>query len=586
MNTETSQPKTKPAKPQGPTLFSMLKPYRGMIALLIGLAFIANLLNLLIPKVIAKSIDAYTTGSFVLQHIVVELGIISFVIFLFTYLQSVVQTYASERVAKDLRTQMIGNISREQYSFIQKAQPSTLLTNLTADIDSIKMFVSQAIVSIISSLVMIVGTAILLLTINWKLALVVLTIIPLIGITFGIIFSKVKVLFLKSREVIDGLNKTINESILGAALIRIVNGQNREHAKFGAINIEARDTGMKILGMFATLIPIITFISGLGTLGVLLLGGKFVINSSMSLGDFSAFYTYIAVLFYPIIMIGFMSTFIAQATASFDRIKDVLYRKTPEVLEGITKPITKTIAFNNVTVSYGDKQALKDVSFAIPTHTKTAIIGPTAAGKTQLLYLLTGLIHPSSGTITLDDEPISAYQPEALHGQIGFVFQDSIIFNMSVKENIAFTEDVTDEALQKAIKTAELNDFLNTLPDGINTIVSERGTTLSGGQKQRIMLARALAMNPSILLLDDFTARVDIQTEQRILENIAHNYPHITLISVTQKIASIEHYDTIMLLMEGELLATGNHAYLMEHSPEYVQIYNSQQSTHAYELHA
>lgn len=583
MNTETSPT---PKKPQGPTLFGMLKPYRGMIALLIGFAFVANVLSLLVPKIIAKSIDTYSAGTFNMHAVVIELGIVSLVIFLFTYFQSVVQTYTSERVAKNLRTQMIGNISHEDYSFIQKSQSSTLLTNLTVDIDAIKVFIAQAIVSIVSSLVIIIGTAVLLLIINWKLALVVLTIIPLIAGTFGMIFAKVKVLFLKAREVIDGLNKVINESILGAALIRIVNGESREHAKFDTINTEARNTGMSILKMFAVLIPAITFISGLGTLGVLLLGGKFVINSTMTLGDFSAFYTYIALLFFPIIMIGFMSNLIAQATASFDRIKGILYKEAPQVTGTLINTISKSIAFNNVTVSYGDKHALKDVSFTIPMNTKTAIIGPTAAGKTQLLYLLTGLIHPTNGSITFDDQPISEYQPEALHNQIGFVFQDSIIFNMSVKENIAFNESVTDEALQKAIETAELNDFLDTLPDGINTVASERGTTLSGGQKQRIMLARALAMNPRILLLDDFTARVDIQTEQRILENIARNYPDITLVSVTQKIASIEHYDSIMVLMEGELLATGTHQKLMDTSPEYVQIYNSQQSTHAYELHA
>jgi ATP-binding cassette subfamily B protein len=157
---------------------------------------------------------------------------------------------------------------------------------------------------------------------------------------------------------------------------------------------------------------------------------------------------------------------------------------------------------------------------------------------------------------------------------------------MSLRENIAFSETVTDKDLQKAIDTAELQDFVNALPDKLNTVVSERGTSLSGGQKQRIMLARALALNPKILLLDDFTARVDRRTEQKILANIHKNYPDITLLSVTQKISSIEHYDQIILLMEGEVLAHGKHQELMETSPEYVQINNSQQSTNHYELRA
>jgi ATP-binding cassette subfamily B protein len=163
------------------------------------------------------------------------------------------------------------------------------------------------------------------------------------------------------------------------------------------------------------------------------------------------------------------------------------------------------------------------------------------------------------------------------------VLQDSIIFNLTLRENIAFSNSVNDEDLQKAIDTAELHDFLGSLPEGLNTIVSERGTSLSGGQKQRIMLARALALNPKILLLDDFTARVDTSTERKILANVAKNYPDITLISVTQKIAPIEKYDQVILIMEGEVLAIGTHDELMHSTPEYVQIYDSQKSTENYE---
>ena len=216
--------------------------------------------------------------------------------------------------------------------------------------------------------------------------------------------------------------------------------------------------------------------------------------------------------------------------------------------------------------------------------TRTAIVGPTAAGKSQLLFLLTGLISPASGTVDYDGMPIDSYDEDTFHQQVGFVFQDSIIFNLSLRENIAFSETVTDESLEKAIATAELNDFIDSLPEKLQTLVSERGTSLSGGQKQRIMLARALALNPKVLLLDDFTARVDTRTEQKILANVQQNYPGLTLLSVTQKIASVENYEQIILLMEGEIIARGTHAELMRTSPEYVQIYQSQRSTSQYEL--
>ena len=196
--------------------------------------------------------------------------------------------------------------------------------------------------------------------------------------------------------------------------------------------------------------------------------------------------------------------------------------------------------------------------------------------------MLTGLIKPASGTVEYDGRLIDSYDDEAFHQQVGFVFQDSVTFNLSVRENIAFSETVTDEFLEKAIDTAELRDFIESLPDKLQTIISERGSSLSGGQKQRIMLARALALNPKVLLLDDFTARVDPQTEQKILDNIQRNYPGLTLLSVTQKIDPVEDYEQIILLMEGHIIAKGTHAQLMAGSPEYVQIYQSQRSTNQY----
>jgi ATP-binding cassette subfamily B protein len=283
-------------------------------------------------------------------------------------------------------------------------------------------------------------------------------------------------------------------------------------------------------------------------------------------------------------MIGFMSNIIASASASYARINEV--QDAPATVESgtIDTNIKGDIEVKNVSLSFGEKPVLKDISFSIKAGSKTAIIGPTAAGKSQLLYLLTGLIAPDSGSIEFDGVRIDNYTKDLFHSQIGFVFQDSVIFNMSLRENIAFSNKVTDESLNKAISTAELSDFIDSLPQGLDTIVSERGTSLSGGQKQRIMLARALAINPKVLLLDDFTSRVDRQTENKILCNLENNYPWLTLISVTQKIAPVRHFEQIILLMEGEIIATGKHKDLKESSPEYAQIYSSQKSTHHYEL--
>lgn len=555
-----------------------------MIFLLIFLALLSNGVNLLLPKIIANGIDAYTAGTFQIREVFITFALAIVFIFVFTYLQSVVQTYASERVARDLRTRLSDQISRQSHAFIEKANPSKLLTNLTTDVDAIKSFVSQAIVSIASSVFLIIGASILLLSLNWRLALAVIAIVPIIGTAFYLVLSKVKPLFKKSREVIDWLNKVINESILGAALIRVINSQQLEYDKFLSANTQARDLGLSILRLFAGLIPLIIFVANMAGLTILALGGHFVIQGTMTLGEFAAFNSYLSLLIFPILVIGFMSNVIAQATTSYQRIEGVLnIAETPA--EGTISSLLKgDVEMKEVSISYQQKPALKNISFSLKAGSKTAIIGPTAAGKSQLLYILTGLIHPESGAVLFDGHPITDYNQEAFHQQVGFVFQDSIIFNMSIRENIAFSDTVTDQSLAKAIETAELNDFIAGLPDQLNTIVSERGSNLSGGQKQRIMLARALAVNPKVLLLDDFTSRVDHNTEKRILENVQRNYPGITLLSVTQKIVSVAHYDKVIVLMQGEIVAQGTHTELMKSSPEYVQIYNSQQSTSNYEL--
>ena len=567
-----------------PSVFSLLKPYSGMVTFLVIFALMSNGVNLVLPKIISHAIDDYTGGHFVFKTIVLEFLIASLVIFIFTYLQSIVQTYASEKVARELRTRLSDKISRQSYSYILKTNPSKLLTHLTSDIDSIKMFVSMAVVTIFSSVFMIIGTSVLLITINYKLAVPIIAIIPIIGGTFFIVLRKVKVLFKRSREIIDWLNKVINESIMGSAIIRVLNSQQSEYHKFLEANTDARDLGLGILRLFAAMIPIVTFTSNLAMITILMLGGHFVITGSMTLGDFAAFNSYLSLLVFPILMIGFMSNIIAQASASYARINEVL--EAPEIPEpGILKASLKgNIELVDVSLSYGQKPILKNISLSVIGGTQVAIIGPTAAGKSQLLNLLTDLVKPDSGSILFDGENVESYEKESFRSQVGFVLQDSVIFNMSLRENIAFSDKVSDESLRKAITTAELMDFVDSLPDKLDTIVSERGTNLSGGQKQRIMLARALAINPKILLLDDFTSRVDRNTEKKILENLQIHYPDLTLLSITQKIASIKHFEQIILLMEGEVIAKGTHKELMETCTEYVQISNSQRSTSHYEL--
>ena len=565
---------------------TLLKTYRSFVVALVLLALGQSFLSLWVPKIISRAINSFVFGQYEAVTVIWEFGFLAFGVLLFGSALVFAQSRVGERVARDLRNQLAASVAKQNFLYVQEKTTSVLLTNFSSDIDAVKQFVAQAIPTMLSSVFIILGAGAFLLSIHFRLGLAVLTIVPLIGFTMFVLFSRIRPLFTQSQKVIDRLNAVINESILGAALIRVLNAQALEYQRFVKSNSDALDTGMQILKMFAGLIPVITLIANSASLIMVLLGGHYIIHGSMNVGDFAAFMNYVVILIFPIFMLGFMSNMMARAAASYTRVAEVL--NAPELPVGgqRVENFVGEVKVQDVSLTYGGKSILKDVSLTIKPGSKTAIIGPTAAGKTQLVYLLAGLTLPSSGSITYDGVKINDYDQAELRQHLGIVFQDSALFNLSLRQNISFGQELPQTDVDLAIATAELTDFVAALPEGLETMVSERGTSLSGGQKQRVMLARALAAKPKILYLDDFTARVDVLTEKKILANIAKNYPDLTLVSVTQKVAAAEAYDQIVLLMEGEVLMTGTHSELLRKSPEYSQIVDSQRSTHAYELPA
>jgi ATP-binding cassette subfamily B protein len=569
--------------PPMPKLSGLLAPYRWQILLLVVLTVASSAVGLFVPQVTAHAIDSFTAGQFDLTWTVTWLLALSVAAFVLGGLQVAVQTVASERVARDLRTRLAGVIATQTFASVEALTPARLLTNVTSDVDAIKTFISQAVASLISSVFLIVGTSALLLWLNWKLALAVLAVLPLIAVIFSVVFGQVRKLFGQIQGLIDGLNKVLNENIVGAALVRLLNTQGREFARFVDLSGRTRAISLQILRLFATMMPLITFLTNVAILTILTLGGHFVIQGSMTLGEFTAFNAYLSILIFPIVIIGFMSQAIGQAQASYMRLARALFAPPAPARGENASRLSGAIEVRDVGMAYAGRNVLSHVSFKVAPGARTAIIGPTAAGKSQLLLAMTGLLAPTTGEILYDGRPIGDYSRTGLYSQIGFVFQDSALFNLSLRENIAFNTQVDDASLKKAIETAELADFIASLPQGLDTVVSERGASLSGGQKQRVMLARALAIEPKILFLDDFTARVDAATEARILANVAKNYPGLTLVSITQKIEPVRGYDQIIVLMEGEVLGAGTHDQLAASSPEYVQILRSQESTDQYE---
>lgn len=571
---------SKKPTPKQNNFFSFLKPYNKLIVILLILAFFANGLGLFIPRLVGLAIDKYNqTQVFEPNTIILQLGLISFFVLLFSILQGIASSYTAEKISRDLRTKLVKKLASQSYGYIAKVTPARLLTNLTSDIEAVKSIITQVIVSAFAGILTLIGITIFLLSINWRLALIALTIIPLIGLAFFLIFRKIGPLFRKRQQNVDTINKVINESIIGSTLVRVLNSQKSEIDKFSKVSNVNRDLGIATVNLFSSLIPIINLLYNFATLLVLYYGGKQVADGTLTVGEFSAFFSYLALFITPIFILGFISNVFARSIISLSRIEEVLNSKEESHTGKIVKKIQGKIEFKNVTLDYNNRSVLKNISFAIEPKTKTAILGPTASGKTQIFSLISGLVKANSGQILIDDILLEDYDQESLYSQLGLVFQDSIIFNTTLRENIQFRNVEDAKILEKAVATANLEDLVNSMPKGLETEISERGGNLSGGQKQRLMLARSLAINPKILLLDDFTARVDIATERQILSDLEKNYPDLTLISITQKIEPIKEYDQIIVLMEGDLLAIGKHQDLLKNSFEYNQIYESQQNT-------
>ena len=515
-----------------------------------------------------------------LDYLFLALTIIG--IFLATLVQIYLSSYTSEKIAFDYRNKLINKLSNQSFGYISKTGPSDLLTNVTSDVDAIKNLISQGLVNALSALILLVGSVTLLLSINLKLGLIAISVLPILIVAFVFVFSRITKYFKLAQENLSKINKVINESVLGAMLIRVLNSQQIEQTKFEKVNQTSKEIGYKIIDSFSALIPTVNLVSNLAVLIIIWFGGNLVVSGELSLGQFSAFISYFNLLITPIFILGFISNLISRSLVSLARINTVLNASLEVSQSGAdltSKTIKGKIEFKKVSLEYAGRQVLNSLSFVILPGSKNAILGPTAAGKTQIFSLLTGLVKPSSGQILIDDITLENWNLESLLGQMGLVFQDSVVFNASLQENIQFKDGLVDNDVDLAIKTAELDELVESLENGLQTQVSERGTNLSGGQKQRLMLARSLVIRPKILLLDDFTARVDIRTEKQILNNLDKNYPGLTLVSITQKIEPIVEYDQILLIMQGELLAAGKHQDLIKNSLEYKQIYKSQQST-------
>jgi ATP-binding cassette subfamily B protein len=512
------------------------------------------------------------------------LAIVGFAVLrgVFAFLQAYWSEKNSQAVAYELRNDLYSKIQRLSFSYHDRNRTGQLMVRATDDVEKVRLFIGQGLVQLAGAVILLTGTLIILFTTNVQLAFATLPILPVAFIVFIIFGTISQPLFAKVQERLSALNTILQENLAGIKVIKAFTREKQEEAKFKASADRLLAQQITVARVFTFLFPFIFLIANLGQASTLYFGGRQIINGTLTLGEWQEFSLYLIYLFLPIAQFGIIITQLGQAAASAGRIFEILDAK----IDVTDKPgaqtlpaITGRVQFENVTFQYfssGDP-VLRDVTLTADAGQTVALLGMTGSGKTSIINMLPRFYDVTEGRVLIDGHDVRDVTLDSLRSQIGIVLQETTLFSGSVRENIAFGKsEATDEQVQAAARAAAAHDFIMAFPQGYDTPVGERGATLSGGQKQRLAIARALLLDPRILILDDSTSSVDVQTEGQIQKALDKLMKGRTSFVIAQRISTVMNADQIIVLDKGAIVARGQHADLMEDSPIYAEIYNSQ----------
>ncbi len=566
-----------------------LKPYWliaiGMlISLLIGTAS-----SLAIPRMAQMVIDTGIAQRNVSAIIRLSLTMIGLSVLnaLFQFAQGALGARLAQGIAFDMRNALYATIQSLSFSYHDRAQTGQLLTRATSDVDVVQRFVGMGAMMFFSALLMLTGALVLLFVQNWRLALVMVVVIPATAALFGIFARRAFPMFKIIQQRLGDLNTILQENLVGVRVVKAFAREDHETKRYEAANQEFYNINIQVNRLLSLAFPTIFSISNIATLCVYWIGGLQVINQTLTIGELVAFINYVMMAFFPVLMIGFIISMLSSAGASAERIFDILDASS-EVVEKPDAiplpPVQGRVVFEHVTFRYygAAEPVLKDVSFVAEPGQVVALLGATGSGKSSIINLIPRFydICPDrncEGRITIDGYDVRDVTLDSLRSQIGIVLQEVTLFEGTIRENIAFGRpNASMDEIIEAAKAAEAHDFIMSFPDGYETRVGERGVTLSGGQKQRIAIARALLLNPKILILDDATSSVDLATEYRIQQALQRLMKGRTSFVIAQRVATVLNADQILVLDKGEIVARGTHEELLASSEIYAEIYSSQ----------
>lgn len=501
---------------------------------------------------------------------------------LFSFVMNYMAERLSQSIAFDFRNELFSKIQHLSFSYHDHTQTGQLMIRATDDVEKVRMFIGQGLLFALQALVMLVGTLLILLTTNVRLTLVALPILPLALLMFLGFGIASQPLFRNLQIRLSTLNTILQENLAGIRVVKAFVRERQEQERFEVAVNEHLKWNLKISVIFSVIFPLTFLLANLGQAAVLYAGSTQILDGTLTLGQWQEFSLYLVYVFMPLAQLGMIISLMSQASASATRIFEILdavneVQDAPNGREmtGVQGHVT----FDNVSFRYfksGD-YVLKDVSFEAQPGQTVALLGATGSGKTTIINLLPRFYDATEGRVLIDDTDVRDVTLGSLRSQIGIVLQETTLFSGTIRDNIAFGRpDATDAEVIGAAKAAAAHDFILSFPQGYDTPVGERGATLSGGQKQRIAIARALVLNPRLLILDDSTSSVDLATEFQIQKALDKLMEGRTSFVIAQRISTVVNADLILVLEKGRVVARGTHEELMENSPIYVEIYNSQ----------
>ena len=580
-------------------MLPFLGSYRVVAAALVITVILPVAMELLVPKALNFIIDSGIEGG--------DMGAIwrGSILMLVTALigaaatlgQGICRAQLAQGLAYDMRNKLFAKIQTFSFANLDQMHTGELMTRLSSDVDMVRGFLSHSLSLMLRALLMVVGSVLMMFIIDHRLALITMILLPLAGILISGLMGMARPMFAIVQERLSVLNTTVQENLAGVQLVKAFVRESFEINRFKGGNDDYMAANLRVGKLMAVALPLLTLFTNLGIVAVVWYGGKDVIGGRLTLGEMVAFNNYLMIGMAPLMLLGNTLTAISRAEASAERFFEVLDTKPAVTVipdSHISMKLKGQVAFENVTFHYagngngqreglkadihrGGRDVLDGVSINIQSGERVAILGATGSGKSTLVNLIPRFYDVDSGVIQIDGLDVRDWEPESLRKRIGVVLQQTILFSGTIRENIAYGRpDASLEDVIACAKTAQAHDFIRKMPDDYESWVEERGANLSGGQKQRIAIARALLISPNILILDDSTSAVDMETEAKIHAALDQWMPDCTTFIIAQRISSVLTADQIIVLDHGQISASGTHQDLLTQSPIYQEIYKSQ----------